>query len=48
MSKIKIEVAQIAYQHLLDKHNYHLILFNIDETTVKKLEQNAKNVNRFL
>lgn len=47
-NNLKIEVAQIAYQHLLDKHNYHLILFNIDETTVKKLEQNAKNVNRFL
>ena len=47
-SNYKADIAQIAYQHILDKHNFHHILFDLDEESVKKIERHTAMVNRYI
>lgn len=45
---MKSEIASIAYQHLLDKENYPLMLSALNKATAEKLMQEAATVNQFL
>lgn len=47
-SKYKADIAQIAYQHIIDKHNFHHILFSFDEESAKKIERHTAMVNRYI
>lgn len=46
--ELKTDIAHMAYQHIIDKHNYHNVLFDLDVNSAKKLEKHAAVVNRYL
>lgn len=44
----KAQLAKIAYQHIIDKHNFHHILFDMDEETVKMIQKHTAMVNKYI
>lgn len=45
---LKATLVHQAYQHVIDKHNYHHALLGLDEASVKRIENHTSIVNKYI
>ena len=47
-TSLKAELTQMAYQHIIDKHNFHHALLKLDAASVKRIEYHKAIVNKYI